>query len=201
MHHKTGNELFAVVFALEKFKSYLLGTKVIVFTDHATLRYLLKKKESKPRLNRWILLLQEFDLEIKDKKGVKNHVTDHLSRLGTEDIQTETIRETFLDEQLYVLHSSTRPWYADLVNYLVTKEFPPGLSTSQKDKLRAYAKYFWDTPYLWKFCVDQVVRRCVAQDEFHSILTFFHSHSCGGHFGAKRTTHKVLESGLLAFYF
>ncbi|KAL9405303.1 hypothetical protein Peur_002275 [Populus x canadensis] len=75
-------------------------------------------------------------------------------------------------------------------------EFPPGLSTSQKDKLRADAKYyFWDTPYLWKFCVDQVVRRCVPQDEFHSILTFCHSHSCGGHFGAKRTTHKVLESG------
>ncbi|KAL9391718.1 hypothetical protein Peur_015638 [Populus x canadensis] len=75
-------------------------------------------------------------------------------------------------------------------------EFPPGLSTSQKDKLRADAKYyFWDTPYLWKFCVDQVVRRCVPQDEFHSILTFCHSHSCGGHFGAKRTAHKVLESG------
>jgi hypothetical protein len=70
------------------------------------------------------------------------------------------------------------------------------LSTSQKDKLRADAKYyFWDTPYLWKFCVDQVVRRCVPQDEFHSILIFFHSHSCGGHFGAKRTVHKVLESG------
>jgi len=118
-YHTTEKELFAVVFALEKFRSYLLGTKVIVFTDHAALRYLLKKKESKPRLIRWILLLQEFDLEIKDKKGAENHVADHLSRRRTDDIQTETIRETFPDEQLYVLHSSTRPWYADLVNYLV----------------------------------------------------------------------------------
>ena len=67
-YHTTEKELFAVVFALEKFRSYLLGTKVIVFTDHATLRYLLKKNESKSRLIRWILLLQEFDLEIKDKK-------------------------------------------------------------------------------------------------------------------------------------
>ena len=92
-----------MVFALEKFRSYLLGAKVIVFTDHAALRNLLKKKESKPRLIRWILLLQEFDLEIKDKKSAENHVADHLSRLRTEDIQTETIRETFLDEQLYVL--------------------------------------------------------------------------------------------------
>jgi len=134
-YHTTENELFAVVFALERFRSYLLGIKVIIFTDHATLRYLLKKKESKPRLIRWILLLQEFDLEIKDKKGSENHMADHLSRLRTKDIQTETIRETFPDEQLYVLHSSTKPWHADLVNYLVTKEFPPGLSTSQKDKL------------------------------------------------------------------
>ena len=59
---------------------------------------------------RWILLLQEFDLEIKDKKGVENHVADHLSQLRTEDIQTETIRETFPDEKLYVLHSSMLIW-------------------------------------------------------------------------------------------
>ena len=73
-----------------------------------------------------------------------------------------------------MLHFSTRPWYADLVSYLVTKEFPPSLSKSQKDKLRADAKYyFWNTPYLWKFYEDQVVRRCVPQDEFHFILIFF----------------------------
>jgi hypothetical protein len=141
------------------------------------------------------LLLQEFDLEIKDKKDVENHVADHLSRLRIEDIQIKTIRETFPDEQLYMLHSSTRPWYADLMNYLVTKEFPSGLSTSQKNKLRVDVKYyFWDTPHLWKFCVDQVVRICLPQDEFHFILSFCHSHSCGGHFGAKRTAYKVLES-------
>ena len=85
-YHTTENELFVVVFPLEKFRSYLLGTKVILFTDHAALRYLLKKKESKPRLIKWILLLQEFNLEIKDKKGAENHVADHLSRLRTEDI-------------------------------------------------------------------------------------------------------------------
>ena len=172
-YHIIEKELFAMVFALEKFRSYLLGTKVVVFTDHAALRHLLKKKESKPRLIRWILLLQEFDLEIKDKKRAENHVVDHLSRLRIKDIQTETIKDAFPDEQLYMLHSSTRPWYADLVNYLVTKKFPLGLSTSQRDKLRADAKYyFWDTPYLWKFYMDQVVRRCVPQMNFISFSLF-----------------------------
>ena len=78
-YHTTEKELFVVVFALEKFKSYLFGTNVIVFTYHAALRYLLKKKRS---LN----------------QGVENYVVDHLSRLRTKDIQTETIRETFLDK-------------------------------------------------------------------------------------------------------
>ena len=87
-----------MVFALEKFRYYLLGIKVVIFTDHAALRYLLKKKESKPRLIRWILFLQESDIEIKDKKGVENHVVDHLSRLRIKNIQTKTVRETFPDK-------------------------------------------------------------------------------------------------------
>jgi hypothetical protein len=97
-----------VVFALEKFRSYLLGIKVVLFIDLTTLRYLLKKKESKPRLINGFLLLQEFDLEIKDKKGDENHIAGYLSQLRTKDIQTNTVKETFHDRQLYVLHSSIR---------------------------------------------------------------------------------------------
>ncbi|CAN6691851.1 unnamed protein product [Malus baccata var. baccata] len=95
----TEKELLAVVFALDKFQSYLIGTKVIFFTDHAALKYLLTKKEAKPRLIRWILLLQEFDIEIRDKKGSENVVADHLSRMVHNE-ELVPILETFPDEQL-----------------------------------------------------------------------------------------------------
>ncbi|CAN6695195.1 unnamed protein product [Malus baccata var. baccata] len=190
----TEKELLAVVFALDKFRSYLIGTKVIVFTDHAALKYLFTKKEAKPRLIRWMLLLQEFDIEIRDKKGCENVVADHLSRLVREE-ESLPISETFPDEQLLSIKVST-PWYADLVNFLVSKQVPNTLSKAQREKLRYDARFYvWDDPYLWKICPDQIVRRCVHNSEFHSILSFCHTYACGGHFGTQRTAHKVLQCG------
>ena len=76
---------------------------MIVYTDHAAIKYLLSKKDSKPRLIRWVLLLQEFDMVIKDKKGSKNLVADHLSRLEKGNIDETSIKETFLDDTLFSL--------------------------------------------------------------------------------------------------
>ncbi|CAL9012051.1 unnamed protein product, partial [Prunus brigantina] len=110
----TEKELLAVIFALEKFRSYLVGSKVIVYSDHAALRYLLTKKDAKPRLLRWVLLLQEFDLEIRDKKGCENVVADHLSRLidgNHENKDVLPLNESFPDEQLLAIHDQ-EPWTA-----------------------------------------------------------------------------------------
>ncbi|KAH9780933.1 hypothetical protein KPL71_008264 [Citrus sinensis] len=97
----TEKEMLAVVFALEKFRSYLIGCKIIVFIDHAALKYLFTKKDAKARLIRWVLLLQEFNLEFKDKKDTKNVVADHLSRLHFDTItEPLTLNESFSDEQL-----------------------------------------------------------------------------------------------------
>ena len=97
----TEKELLAVVFALDKFRSYLVGSKIVVYTDHAALRYLVNKQDAKPRLIRWILLLQEFDIEIRDKKGVENTVADHLSRLHWKDEGSTSlpINDSFPDDQ------------------------------------------------------------------------------------------------------
>ena len=96
----TEKDLLPVVIAIDKFRSYLVGAKVIVYTDHATLNYLLTKKDAKPRLIRWILLLQEFDLEIKDKKGVENTVANHLSRLQITNPQELPINDFLRDDML-----------------------------------------------------------------------------------------------------
>ena len=77
----TEKELLEVVYALDKFRAYSVGSDIIIFTDHSTLKCLLTKQDSKARLIRWVLLLQEFNLQIKDKKGVENVVANHLSRL------------------------------------------------------------------------------------------------------------------------
>jgi len=89
-----------VVFALEKCRPYLAGCKTNIFTDHSTLRYLMLKKDAKARLIHWILLLQEFDLKIQDKKGIENVVANHLSRILHAPSHELPINDNFSDEQL-----------------------------------------------------------------------------------------------------
>ncbi|CAN6453639.1 unnamed protein product [Victoria cruziana] len=141
----TEKEMLAVVFALEKFRSYILGSRVIIYTDHAALKYLMSKKDSKPRLIRWILLLQEFDLKIRDKKGSENVVADHLSRVLVDVDRDELpVTETFPDEYLLGVMSMTKlPWYVNYCNYLVTKEIPSHWSKNQRERFLSQVRYFY----------------------------------------------------------
>ena len=104
-YSNTEKEMLSIVFACEKFRLYILRSHVIIHTNHTTIKYLRAKKEAKPRLIWWVLLLQEFDLEIKEKRGCDNVIADHLSRVEKLAVQEEErdITENFPDEQLFQL--------------------------------------------------------------------------------------------------
>ncbi|KAK1691727.1 hypothetical protein QYE76_008424 [Lolium multiflorum] len=103
----TEKELLAVVFACDKFRSYIVDSKVTIHTDHAAIRYLMTKKDAKPRLIRWVLLLQEFDLHIVDRKGADNPVADNLSRLENIAYDPVPVNDSFPNEQLAVIKDIT----------------------------------------------------------------------------------------------
>nr|GEU62775.1 reverse transcriptase domain-containing protein [Tanacetum cinerariifolium] len=163
----TEKELLAVVYAFEKFRPYLVLSKSIVYTDHSTLKYLFNKQDAKPRLLWWVLFLQEFDIIIRDKKGAENLAADHFT-----------------------------PWFADFENYHAGNFVVKRMSSQQKNKFFKDVKhYFWDEPFLFKFCADQVIRRCVHGQEAVDILKACHNGPTEGHHGPNYTAKKVFDSG------
>ena len=131
-----------VLYATEKFRPYLLCSKVIKCTDQSTLKHLLGKKDCKPHLLRWILLLQEFGLEIWDKKGIENVVVNHLSHLPisfwSDRKYNLPIDKSFPNDHLHGLATLCVPWYGNLVNYL-------DMNSNQKKRFFYQAKsYFWE---------------------------------------------------------
>ncbi|XP_076883254.1 uncharacterized protein LOC143531969 [Bidens hawaiensis] len=130
----------------------------------------IKKKDVKPRLIRWILLLSKFDIEIKDKKGAENVAADHLSRLEDprrEELREEEVGDTFPHESIDCVAAEKQgmPWYV------------------------------WDDPFLFKIGGDWILRRCVTKEKGWDILKHVHEGLTGGHHGAHATTQKVLDSG------
>nr|GEV25989.1 reverse transcriptase domain-containing protein [Tanacetum cinerariifolium] len=115
--------MLAVVYAFEKFLSYLIMNKSIVYTDHSALKYLFAKKDSKARLLRLVLLLQEFTFKVIDTKGAENLAADHLSRLENPHqnvLDLNEINESFPLETLNLVSThgnSSTPWFADFTNY------------------------------------------------------------------------------------
>nr|GEY84326.1 reverse transcriptase domain-containing protein [Tanacetum cinerariifolium] len=197
----TEKEMLAVVYAFEKFRSYLILNKSIVYTDHSALKYLFAKKDAKARLLHWILLLQEFDFKVIDTRRAENYAADHLSRLENpyENIfDPKEINETFPLESLNkVAHKDpSTPWFADLANYHAGNFIIKGMTSQQKQKFFKDARhYFWDDPYLFRTCADQIMQRCVAGKEAIDIFNACHSGPTGGHYGANYTAKKVFNSG------
>ncbi|GJV39479.1 reverse transcriptase domain-containing protein [Tanacetum coccineum] len=194
----TEKEMLAVVYAFEKFRPYLVLSKIIVYTDYSTLKYLMNKQDAKPRLLRWVLLLQEFDITILDKKGSENLAADHLSRLENphkDVLENKDINEHFPLETLGVISNGSTPWFADFANYHAGNFIIKGMSTQQKRKFFKDVKhYFWDDPYLFRICADQIIRRCVSGHEALEILKACHEGPTGGHLSANLTAQKIFDA-------
>ncbi|GJS66298.1 reverse transcriptase domain-containing protein [Tanacetum coccineum] len=171
----TKKELLAVVYAFEKFRPYLVLSKAIVYTDHSAQKYLLAKQDANLRLLRWILLLQEFDVIIRDKKGAENLAADHLSRLENPH--------------------QVPPWFADIANYHAGNFVVKGMSSQQKKKFFKDVKhYIWDDPYLFKIYADQVIRRsCLSMELLTVLSTAYHPQTSGQVEVSNRGLKHILE--------
>ncbi|GJU23554.1 reverse transcriptase domain-containing protein [Tanacetum coccineum] len=167
----TEKEMLAVVYAFEKFRPYLVLSKSIVYTDHSALKYLMNKQDAKPRL----LRLENPHKDVLENKDINEH---------------------FPLETLGVISSENTPWFADYANYHAGNFIIKGMSTQQKRKFFKDVKhYFWDDPYLFRTCADQIIRRCVHGQEALEILKACHEGPTGGHHSANLTARKVFDAG------
>ncbi|GJR83465.1 reverse transcriptase domain-containing protein [Tanacetum coccineum] len=156
-----------------------------------------QKDDAKPRLIRWILLLQEFDIKIKDKKGTGNVAADHLSRIENDETSEDSdVDDNFPSETLMEITTKDIPWFADFANYLVGGIIPKAMTYQQKNKFFSDLKnYFWEDPYLFKVCSDDMIRRCVSGPETHTILDKCYHGPTSGHYGPNTTAKIVSDSG------
>ena len=148
-------------------------------------------------------MLQEFHIEIRDKKRVENVKADHLSWLPTDGEAKDPllINEYFSDEQLFqiITHTNTSaPWYADIVNYLATIKIPSYWSSIDRNKFFRNVRYFsWKNPYLFKYFPDQVVRWCVPEEKVKSVIEFYYSQACNGHFHHAKLLQRSCKVGFI----
>eukprot|EP00253_Pinus_taeda_P022646 PITA_22646 len=190
----TEKEFLAVIHAVNKFRHYITGYPVILYTDHSAIKYLANKPITNGKITRWLILLQEFDITIKDRPGKENLVADFLSRTP-KPIDAAAVEDQFPDEHLFAVAVET-PWYADVANYLAVGKLPKHITPNERKQIvQRSTRFSWIGGYLFHTGADMHIRRCVREDEIFDILKGCHDGPCGGHFADRRTGHKVLQIG------
>ena len=126
----TEKEFLAIVHAVNKFRHYITGYPVVLYTDHSAIKFLANKPVTNGRVTRWLILLQEFDITIKDRPRKENPVADFLSRMP-KPIDAAAVEDHFLNENLFVVTVRT-PWYNDIENYLAIGKLPKHLTLNER---------------------------------------------------------------------
>ncbi|GKC00436.1 reverse transcriptase domain-containing protein [Tanacetum coccineum] len=141
--------------------------------------------------------IKEFDIEIKDRKGTKNVMANHLSRIENDETSDDSeVDDNFLGETLMEINTKDEPWFADFANYLVGDIIPKGMTYQQENKFFSDLKhYFWEEPYIFKVCFDCMIRHCISGLESQTILDQCHHGPTCGHYGPNITAKKVLDLG------
>ena len=126
---------------------------------------------------------------------MENVIAHHISRLTIAyNTHSPPINDEFHEESLLAVERA--PWYAHIANFLATGEIP--IDWKAQDKKFFFAKIhscYWEDPFLFKYCANQIIIRCVHEEEQQGILSHCHESACGGHFASQKTTMKVLQSG------
>nr|GEU41260.1 reverse transcriptase domain-containing protein [Tanacetum cinerariifolium] len=185
--------------AFQTLKKKLIEAPIL---DHWVLKYLLNNQDAKPRLLRWVLFLQEFDITVRDKKGAENLAANHLCRLENPHqsvLDKKEINKTFPLETLNMVSfcgDSSTPWFAYFANYHAGNFVVKGMSSQQKNKFFKDVKhYFWDDHFLFKICADQVIQRYVHGQEAIDVLKACYNGPTRGHHGPNYTAKKVFDFG------
>ena len=176
-------ELLVVIYALNKFRHYIIRYEIFVHTDHSTIKNMMNKPTISGRLARWFLLMQEFDITILDKANKANVVAKFLSQLHVPD-DPASIDDSFPDEHIFLLLAQN-PGYANIMSYLTTRKMPVNFSAKErKSPVENSFNYSLISGFIFYTGPDQVMCRCIREDETYHILRACHDEPCQGHFAA-----------------
>jgi hypothetical protein len=185
----------AVVLVVQKLHHYILLRTTNVIADSNPMQYLLSHQQVNGKFARWIVILQEYDLEFSTPKSKKALVLTELVMTLPSDTTSAPVNTNFPDEHLFYI-TSNDPWYGDLLVYLRTQKFGQHLSRDDRRRIRHQApRYLLIGDILYRRGVDTILHRFLTIDEADRVLNNYHSGTCGGHLSDISTTKKIIRDG------
>jgi hypothetical protein len=192
----TEQEGLVVIFSLKKFRHYLLGYKAKIVTDHKALTYLVNKPNPSGRLARWLLLMEEFDIDIVHRPGRRHGNVDGLTRAyeGVGDVSED---DDFPDAAIMSINAEEAPEeYREIIQYLDGMRFPDGATKAVRTRIAHKSRnYSMIGNQLYFQGRDGVLRRTIGKRDTSRLLYEFHDGFCGGHFAGRITAEKILQAG------